>query len=393
MTPSPYIKPYLQTPGPTPIPPEVSQAMAYPVVYHRAPAFVPIYAKALQDLKKVFDTQNEVLCFAGSGTAGMDSAFANLVQPGDKVLVTSAGKFGERWRDLAEAYAADFVYLDVEWGTQIDPAEVDRVLTENPGIELVYTTFSETSTGVVHDVKAIAEVAHKHGALIIVDAISGLGAGELHQDAWDLDVVVSGSQKALMLPPGMGFASPNDKALERAAAKPQGRFFLDWNKAAKGQKKDPPDSPFTPPVNLFMALGTALDMILEEGLEYVYDRHRLLGRAARAAMKANGLEIFGLDAEEAAVVTAVSIPDSVDGGQVTKIMRDKYNITIAGGQSQLKGKIFRIAHCGFFGPFDIITVVSALELTLKELGADIELGAGVTAAMNVFADAGVPVNA
>lgn len=393
MTPSPYIKPYLQTPGPTPIPPEVSQAMAYPVVYHRAPAFVPIYARALESLKRVFDTENEVLCFAASGTGGMDSAFANLVKPGDKVLVTSAGKFGERWRDLAEAYEADFVYLDCEWGTQIDPVEVDRILSDNPEIGLVYTTFSETSTGVVHDVKAIADVAHRHDALIVVDAISGLGAGELHQDAWGLDVVVSGSQKALMLPPGMGFASPNQAALDRAAANPTGRFFFDWNKAAKGQKKDPPDSPFTPPVNLFMALGTALDMILEEGLPNVYDRHRLLGRAARAAVKAHGLEIFGLDDETAAVVTAVKIPESVDGSQVTKVMRDSYGITIAGGQSQLKGKIFRIAHCGYFGPFDIITTVAALEMTLKDLGAEIELGAGVTAAMNVFADAGVPVGA
>jgi aspartate aminotransferase-like enzyme len=393
MTQSPYIKPYLMTPGPTPIPPEVSQAMAYPVVYHRAPAFVPIYAKALDNLKLVFDTKNEVLCFAASGTGGMDSAFANLVQPGDKVLVSSAGKFGERWRDLAEAYEADYTYLDVEWGTQIDPAAVDAALTENPGIELVYTTFSETSTGVVHDVKAIAEVAHKHGALIIVDAISGLGAGELHQDDWELDVVVSGSQKALMLPPGLGFASPNEAALERAAARPQGRFFFDWVKASKGQKKDPPDSPFTPPVNLFMALGKALDMILEEGMPAVYDRHRLLGRAARAAMKAHGLEIYGLDAEEAAVVTAVSVPDGIDGNQITKIMRDKYGITIAGGQSQLKGKIFRIAHCGYFGPFDIITVVSALELTINELGGSLELGAGVGAALGVFADAGVAVGA
>ncbi|MGH2906123.1 MAG: pyridoxal-phosphate-dependent aminotransferase family protein [Solirubrobacterales bacterium] len=393
MTSSPYIKPYLQTPGPTPIPPEVSQEMAYPVVYHRAPAFVPIYEKALKSLQTIFDTQNQVLCFAASGTGGMDSAFANLVRPGDKVLVTSAGKFGERWRDLAEAYQADFVYLDVEWGTQIEPDAVDKALTENPGIEIVFTTFSETSTGVVHDVKAIAEVAHKHDALVVVDAISGIGAGELHQDDWNLDVVVSGSQKALMLPPGMGFASANPAALERAAARPEGRFFFDWLKADKGQKKDPPDSPFTPPVNLMMALGKATDMILEEGMDNVWERHRLLGRAARAAAKAHGWEIFGLDAEEAAVVTAISVPDGIDGNKVTKTMRDKYGITIAGGQSQLKGKIVRIAHCGYFGPFDIVTVVSALELTFNELGGSFELGAGVGAALEVFANAGVTVGA
>jgi aspartate aminotransferase-like enzyme len=393
VTNSPYIKPYLMTPGPTPIPPEVSQEMAYPVVYHRAPAFVPIYAKALDSLKTVFQTENQVLCFAASGTGGLDSAFANLVRPGDKVLVTSAGKFGERWRDLAEAYQADYTYLDIEWGTQIEPEAVDKALTENPGIELVFTTFSETSTGVVHDVKAIAEVAHKHGALIVVDAVSGIGAGELHQDDWGLDVVVAGSQKALMLPPGMGFASANQAALDRAAARPEGRFFFDWLKANKGQSKESPDSPFTPPVNLFMALGKATDMILEEGMPAVWERHRLLGRASRAAMKAHGLEIFGLDADEAAVVTAVTIPEGIDGNQVTKIMRDKYGITIAGGQSQLKGKIFRIAHCGYFGPFDIVTVVSAIELTLNELGGSYELGAGVGAALEVFANAGVTVGA
>lgn len=391
MTISPYIKPYLMTPGPTPIPPAVSQVMAEPIVFHRAPAFVPIYARCLENLKTVFDTKNEVLCFAASGSGAMDSAFANLVHPGDKVLVTSAGKFGERWKDLAEAYEADFTYLDVEWGTQISSDTVDELLAANPEIGVVFTTFSETSTGVIHDVRAIAEVAHKHGALIVVDAISGLGASELHQDEWDLDVVVSGSQKALMTPPGMAFASVSQKALDKAAERPGGRFFFDWNKTAKGQRKDPPDSPFTPPVGLFMALDVALQMIMDEGMPAVYDRHRLLGRGSRAWAKAQGLEIFGLDDESASAVTAIKVPEGVDGNAVTKTMRDKYGITIAGGQSQLKGKIFRISHCGYFGPFDIITVVSALELVLKELGADIEIGVGVAATLNVFADAGVAV--
>lgn len=381
------------TAGPTPVPPKVSQVMAEPILYHRAPAFVPVYARVLERLKTVFDTSNDVLCFASSGSGAMESAMANLVRPGDKIVVTSAGKFGERWKELADAYEADYTYVDVAWGTQIDPAEVDRALSETPSAGVVFTTLSETSTGVIHDVAAIAEIAHKHGALIVVDAVSGLGAAELHQDAWGLDVVVSGSQKALMCPPGMGFASVSQTALDKAAERPAGRYYFDWNKTAKGQRKDPPSSPFTPPVNLFMGLDVALDMIVTETMPVVYERHRLLGRATRAAVKAHGFEIFGLDDEIASVVTAVTVPDGVDGVAVPKLMRDKYGITIAGGQSQLKGKILRIAHCGYFGPFDIITTIAGLEMAVNELGGSLELGAGVAAAQQVFAGAGVTVGA
>ncbi|MFY9470217.1 MAG: alanine--glyoxylate aminotransferase family protein, partial [Solirubrobacterales bacterium] len=393
VTVSPYIKPYLMTAGPTPVPPRVSQVMAEPILYHRAPAFVPVYARVLDRLKTVFDTENDVLCFASSGSGAMDSAMANLVRPGDKIVVTSAGKFGERWKELAEAYEADVAYLDVVWGEQIDPAAVDQILTDNPGAGVVFTTLSETSTGVVHDIRAIAEIAHRHDALIVADAVSGLGATELHQDEWGIDVVVSGSQKALMTPPGMGFASVSQRALDRAAERPAGRYFFDWNKTAKGQRKDPPDSPFTPPVNLFMGLDVALDMIMTETMPAVLERHRLLGQATRAAAKAHGLEIFGLDADAASVVTAIKTPEGVDGAAIPKLMRDKYGITIAGGQSQLKGKIVRIAHCGYFGPFDIITSVAGLELAIHELGASVELGAGVAAAQRVFASAGVAVGA
>ncbi|MBK5231320.1 MAG: alanine--glyoxylate aminotransferase family protein, partial [Thermoleophilia bacterium] len=283
--------------------------------------------------------------------------------------------------------------LDVEWGTQIDPAAVDRMLSENPGAGIVFTTLSETSTGVIHDIAAIAEVAHNHGALIVADAVSGLGAAELHQDKWGIDVVVSGSQKALMCPPGMGFASVNQAALDKAAERPAGRYYFDWNKTAKGQRQDPPSSPFTPPVSLFMGLDVALDMIVTETMPAVYERHRLLGRATRAAATAHGVEIFGLDDEAASVVTAVSVPEGIDGARVPKLMRDKYGITIAGGQSRLKGKILRIAHCGYFGPFDIITSIAGLELAVNELGGSLQLGAGVAAAQQVFANADVAVGA
>jgi len=236
-------------------------------------------------------------------------------------------------------------------------------------------------------------VAHRHGALIAVDAISGLGAVPIPQDEWAVDVVVAGSQKALMAPPGLGFASANEAALSRAATAPRRGYYFDWLKTAAGQRNEPPDSPFTPAVSAWMALDVALGMIEEEGLEQVLERHRLLGRAARAAVAALDLDQYGPGDDGANVVTAITLPDSVDGSKVPKTMRDRYGVTIAGGQGQLKGKIARIAHCGYFGAFDILTTIGALEMTLRELGADVELGAGVGAAQRVFLEAGVPVAA
>src|SRR5919202_5861425 len=391
---NPYIKQYLMAAGPTPIPPKVSQVQAEPIMYHRAPAFVELYARVLDRLKHVFQTQNDVLTFAASGSGGMESAVANLVRPGTKVLVASCGKFGERWAELTEAYRADLVHWDAGWGNRVEPVDLERKLGENPGCEVVYTTLSETSTGVVNDIQALTEVAHGAGALIAVDAVSGLGAVPVRQDEWGVDVVAAGSQKALMCPPGLGFASASPAALERAGEHAgAGRYYFDWHKTLEGQRKDPPDSPFTPPVSIFMALDVALRLIEEEGLENVYERHRLLGRATRAAVKALDLEIFGPEDESANVVTACKLPDTIDGGKVPKIMRDKYGITIAGGQNQLKGKIARIAHTGYFGAFDILVTVAGLEMTLRELGHDVELGAGVAAAQGVFLEAGVPAAA
>ena len=390
---NPYLKQYLMAAGPTPLPPRVAQVMAEPIMYHRAPAFVEVYARCLERLKGVFQTQNDVLCFASSGSGGMESAAANLIKPGDEVLVASCGKFGERFVELAETWQAKVVHHDAGWGNRVDPADLDRLLGENPGVGLLFTTFSETSTGVLNDVHALTQVAHEHDALIVVDAISGLGAVPLPQDEWSVDVVVAGSQKALMCPPGLGFASANERALARAAEGGGPRYYFDWNRTAKGQRKDPPDSPFTPAVSLFMALDVALELIEEEGLDQVFERHRILGRAARQAVKGLDLELFGPEDENSNVVTAIKLPESIDGAKVPKLMRDKFGITIAGGQNQLKGKIARIAHCGYYGAFDIITSFSALEMVLSELGADVELGAGVAAAQRVFLEAGVPVPA
>jgi aspartate aminotransferase-like enzyme len=386
--PTPYVKEYLMTAGPTPLPPRVSQVMAEPILYHRAPAFIEVYARCLERLPAVFGAGGDVLTFAASGSGAMESAVANLVRPGEPAVVASCGKFGERWKDLCDAFGAATHHLDAGWGNRVEPADLDGALAAS-GAKVAFTTLSETSTGVLNDLAALGEVARAHDAMLAVDAVSALGAVPVDQDRNGVDVVVSGSQKALMCPPGLAFASVSERALEFAAQHGSGRFYFDWQRTANGQRKDPPDSPFTPAVTLFRALDVALDLIEEEGLEQVYARHALLGRATRAAAKALDLQLFGPEDENANVVTAIKLPESVDGGKVPKIMRDQYAITIAGGQNQLKGKIARIAHCGYYAPFDIITTVAAFEMTLRELGAEVELGAGVAAAQQVFLDAGV----
>jgi aspartate aminotransferase-like enzyme len=366
---NPFIKQYLMTAGPTPIPPAVSQAMAAPMLYHRAPAFVELYERVLSKLPAVFRTSNDVLAFAASGSGGLESAAANLVRPGTKVLACAAGKFGERWIELSEAYGADLVRYEPGWGARLDAAEIDRLLTENPGVEVVFATQSETSTGVVHDVQAIAEVTNRHGAILAVDAVSGLGAAELRQDEWGIDVVVAGSQKALMCPPGLGFASVSARVLDLVTARPGGRYYFD-----------------------FLGLDVALDLIEAEGLDNVLARHALLARATRAGVAGVGLELFGDPDERSTVVTALELPDTIDGAKVPGALR-KLGITANGGQNQLKGRILRIAHCGYFGAFDILTSLTGLEMVLQQLGHEVELGAGVAAAQRVFLEAGVPAAA
>jgi aspartate aminotransferase-like enzyme len=387
---NPFIKQYLMTAGPTPVPPAVSNAMAQPMLYHRAPAFDELYERVLTRLPQVFCTQNPVLAFAASGSGAMESAVANLVGSGTKALACATGKFGERWILLCEAYGADLVKHEPGWGVRLDPADIDRLLGENPGTEVVFATLSETSTGIVHDIQAIAEVVRKHGALLVVDAVSGLGAAELRQDDWGVDVVVAGSQKALMCPPGLAFASVSERALEQAAGKPGDRYYFDWNKTAKSQAKGA--SPFTPAVSLFFGLDVALGMIADEGLENVWARHDVLARATRAGAAGLGLELYGDPDERSTVVTAIELPAGIDGGKVPGALL-KLGITANGGQDHLKGKILRIAHCGYFGAFDILTSLAGLEMVLSQLGHEVEFGAASAAAQKVFMQAGVPAAA
>jgi aspartate aminotransferase-like enzyme len=385
----PFIKRYLLTAGPTPIPPAVQAALGEPVLYHRSPEFDALFKRVLERLPAVFATANDVMLFTCSGTGGMESAVANLVRPGQAMLACAAGKFGERWIDLGEAYGARVVRHEPPWGARIDPADVDRLLGENPDVEVVFATLSETSTGIVHDVRALAETARAHDALLVVDAISGLGATELRQDEWGVDVVVAGSQKALMCPPGLALVSASERALARAAAQPGGRHYLDWGRQLAEQRKPAPATPFTPAVSLVRALDVALDLIEEEGLENVLARHRVLAAATRAGVRAMGLELFGDPDERSTVVTAVALPDSVDGGRVPRLLRERCGITANGGQGQLKGRILRIAHCGYFGGFDVLIGLAGLEMVLRELGADVEPGSGAGAAQQAFLDAGV----
>jgi serine---pyruvate transaminase len=390
MTPGIFNKQYLMTAGPTPLPPRVSQVMAEPIVYHRAPAFVEVYERALRRLPEVFQTRNEVLSFAASGTGAMESAVANLVVPGEPAVVASAGKFGQRWAELCDDFGAHTTHLEFEWGTKTDPGRVaDALAGLGKPARALFATQSETSTGVVHDVQALAEVARAHNTILVVDAISGLGAVDLPQDDWGVDVVIAGSQKSLMTPPGLAFASVTERALAAAAENPARRHYFDWARTAAGQREQPANSPFTPAVTLWRALDVALDLLLEEGLEPVFERHAILARAARAGIEAIGLERFGPDDPDANVVTVARMPDSIEGAKVPKLMRDRFGITVAGGQGHLKGQIVRIAHCGYFGAFDIIVALAGLEMALRELGHDAEPGAAAGAAERVFAEAGV----
>jgi serine---pyruvate transaminase len=370
-------KRYLFTPGPTPVPPPVLAALAEPVLHHRGPDFRLVYSRCLERLKAVCRTEQEVLLFTASGTGLMESAVANLVSPGDRVLVVSAGYFGERWTELARAYGADVEELAYAWGDAPSAADLAARLD---GHGVVFLTHSETSTGVVADLQGLAAAAKDAGALVAVDAVSSLGAVPLETDAWGLDVVVSGSQKALMTPPGLALVTVSEQAWGKRGAAP--RFYFDWERTRAAQEQL--DAAFTPATSLVVALDVALGLLLEEGLEAAFERHVRLGRACRAGVRAMGLELFSPDDDSASVVTAVRAPEGIDSGALVLALRDRFGITLAPGQGPLKGKVFRIGHIGWFDVFDITTALAAVELALTEAGAEIERGVAVTAALEAF---------
>ena len=377
-------KQYLITPGPTPIPPEVQTAMAAPLIHHRSPVFRALLADTVSGLQYVYQTANDVLVFAGSGTAAMESAVSNMTSPGDRVLVASAGNFGERWLQLARAYELDVVQVEQPWGERLDAAAVGE---QASGCRVVYVTHSETSTGVVHDVRAIADAVRPSGAALVVDAVSSLGGVELATDEWGVDVVVAGSQKALMTPPGLAFASVSERAWELAAAARAPRYALDWGRTRTAQEKG--DTPFTPPISLLFGLRAAVALIAERGLAAGFAHNRRLARAAREGVKALGLTLFSPDDASSAMVTAFQMPDGVDGQQVYARLRDRFGIVLAGGQGPLRGRIVRIGHMGYMNEFDIITALSGLELALRGFGyRPAAAGAGAARALEIFAEEG-----
>ena len=373
-------KRYLLTPGPTPVPPEVLAAISQPIIHHRGPDFKPIYERSLTRLREVFRTDQDVLLFGAAGTGAMESAVANLCSPGERVLVVSAGHFGERWRSIASAYGAEVEALEYEWGEIPSAEDVAARLQELGGAKAVFITHSETSTGVVCDLQSLAAAVSEQGALSVVDAVSSLGAVPLETDGWGLDVVVSGSQKALMTPPGLAMTSVSERAWAGRGEAP--RFYFDWERTQKGQAAL--NAPFTPPVSLVAGLDVALGILLDQGLDAVFERHVRLGRACREGAKAMGLELFSPDDDRSAVVTAIRAPDGIDATELVRSLRDRFGITIANGQGVLKGKIFRIGHICYFDVFDITTALAAVEVVLADLGAELERGVAVTRALEAY---------
>ena len=377
-------KRYLVTPGPTPVPPEVLAATAQPMIHHRGPDFRATLARVIMRLKQVFATENEMLTFTSAGTGVMESAVQNLCSPGDRVLVVSHGYFGERFATIAEAYRCDLVHLRYPWGESPSADEVGEKLDEMDGAKAVFLTHSDTSTGVVSDLRSIAERLNGTDAVTVVDAISSLAAVAVETDAWGLDVVITSSHKALMCPPGLAFASVSERAFETARETASPRYYFDWERTRAAQEKG--ENPFSPAISLYVGLDVALGMIIEEGLGAAYERHVRLGRACRAGVKAMGLELFSPDEDRAAVVTAIRMPSDVDGQAVVLSMRERSGVTIIGGQGELRGKVVRIGHIGYVDVFDVTTALAALEVAMVEAGADIERSAAVTAALEAFAE-------
>jgi len=376
------MKQYLFTAGPTPVPERVAVAMAKPILYHRAPAFSELFASVRAGLKEIFKTQNDVLVFAATGTGGMESAIANLFRRGDEVVFVNGGKFGERFGKIAQAYGLVAHAISVEWGTAVKVTQIEQALREHPKTRGVLVQASETSTGVWHPIKDIAALTRGREELaLVVDGVTAVGCTEIPMDEWGIDVLVAGSQKALMLPPGLAFVGVGPKAWKMTESSDLPKFYFNWKKEREAQNKN--ETAWTPAISLIMGLQEVLTMIKEEGLDAVYARHKKLARACREAAKAMHCQLLAADSPSDAV-TAVKVPNGVDGSAIVKTLRNKYGITIAGGQDHLKGKIFRLAHLGYYSEMDILQVLSAVEMTLSELGHVFTPGAGVAAAMQVF---------
>ncbi len=377
-------KEYLITPGPTPVPPEVLLSQARPIIHHRTPEYTKIFVECLEGLKYIFETKNDVLIYACSGTGVMESAVANLFSAGDKVIVTANGKFGDRFIKLAQTYGLNVITLEYDWDKVVNPADIEKTLSENPDTKGVFVTQSETSTGVLNDVKTIGQIVKNTDAVFVVDSITGIGAVETKTDEWNLDVVMTGSQKGLMLPPGLAAVSVSQKAWKMAEKSTLPKFYFSWAKAKAALDKKEPQNAFTPAVSLIVGLAESLKIMREEGIENIIKRHAHLAEAMRAGVVAIGLKLFAPPEGRGNAVTPVWVPEGVDGKAIPKVMSSKYGVTITGGQDHLAGKIFRLGHLGYYDKFDITTTLAALEMTLKELGYEFQMGESLKAAEEVF---------
>lgn len=372
-------KTYIMSPGPVEIPPSVLAVAGMPIIHHRTPEYRKALAEVTEGLKYVFQTNNDILIFPAAGTGGMESAMVNLVSPVDKVIVAACGQFGERWGNIAESYGVNVIKLYAEWGEAVSPEKIEEELQKNKDVKAVFTTLSETSTGVENDIETIGKIVSKTKAVLVVDAISGMGAIKFKTDEWNVDMSVVGAQKGLMIPPGLAMISLSNKAKELFSVSKIPKYYFSFDKALKSLTKDKlPDTPYTSSVSLVLQLRESIKLIKEEGLENIWQRHDKIASAVRSGVKALGLKLFAKGTPSNAV-TSVCAPEGVDGEAINKKIRDDYGITIAGGQGKMKGKIFRIGHLGYVDKFDAIVALAAVEMTLTELGVKINIGAGVKA--------------
>ena len=374
----------LMTPGPTPVPPEVLQAQGSPLVYHRGPGYGELLREVTEGIKTILQTRSDVLVFTSSGTGGMESAVANLFSPGDRVVVPVAGYFGERFAKLGKAFGLDVRTIDYEWGRAVQADDVRAAVEEAP-TKAVLMQHSETSTGVIHDVEAVGEVTKAAGTLLVVDVISSLGAVPFAGDAWGVDVAVGGSQKALMMTPGLAFVSVSEAAWEASKNATNPRFYFDWSQYKASYERRDPENPYTPAISLMLGMRAALRLYFDEGPEQALERHRILSAAVKEGVQALGLDLFGEDPEKAWAVTAIRAPEGIDGDELVARIRREHRIILAPGQGPLKGNVFRYGHFGYYDRFDMVRCLAALEMTLEAMGYPAKRGAAVAAAEEVFA--------
>ncbi len=371
---------YLLSPGPTPVPPDVLAVASEPIIHHRTPEFSEIFMQVSEGLKYVFGTKEDVFILTSSGTGAMETAIVNTLSPGDKVITLNAGKFGERWGNICRAYGVEVKEVVLEWGDDFTPDELAAELKANAGVKAVFSTLSETSSGAIYDIKGYAEVVSKTDAVLVVDGISGLGATACPMDEWKVDILVAGSQKSFMIPPGLAYIAFGPKAWKLVESAKLPKFYFDARKAKKNLGKQ--TTPWTPAVSLIIQQKKALDIVKAMGLEKLLEHHRILGEATRAGVRALGLELLAKNPGN--ILTAVKVAAGIDGSKLVKTMQAKYQAYIAGAQDPNKGKFFRIAHLGYMGGFDIITALSALEMTLDDFNFAFEKGSSIRAAEKVL---------